>query len=134
MAANTHSGRLERWLGTQTVEHLSLCMRKWYGPPIALAGVPGAVYACGDGDFRGHISEGYLSSAKDRFFNWARRWGRTLHKRVLAQRYQLNTGFASLSDLIAEATAGKLQKLYFTKVGTSGAVAGSSNTLWFVGN
>lgn len=40
-------------------------------------------------------------------------------------------GFASLSDLIAEATVnGKSQDLWFSKTGATG-VANSSNTLWF---
>lgn len=44
------------------------------------------------------------------------------------------TGFASLSDLITEATTGgKRQEIVFRKVGTTG-VAGSANTLWNVGN
>lgn len=43
-------------------------------------------------------------------------------------------GFASLSDLISEATTGgKLQNLMFNKVGTTGA-AGFANSLWRVGN
>lgn len=41
-------------------------------------------------------------------------------------------GFTSLSDLIAEATAGKRQDLTFTKLGTTGAI-GRSNSLWNVG-
>ena len=41
--------------------------------------------------------------------------------------------FSSLSDLIAEATAGKQQNLYFQKVGTSSAT-GFANSLWRVGN
>ena len=38
-----HSGRLERWIGTERIEHLSTSMRGWYGRPIALLDVPGDV-------------------------------------------------------------------------------------------
>lgn len=41
-------------------------------------------------------------------------------------------GFSSLSDLIAEATGGKMQCRQYTKVGTTGAV-GFANSLWRVG-
>jgi hypothetical protein len=44
-ALATHAGQLERWLGRETVEQLSASMRDWYGPPVALAGVPGKVFA-----------------------------------------------------------------------------------------
>lgn len=50
---STHSQQLERWLGHANVDHLSRSMRNWYGPPIAVHGVPGCVYATGDGDFIG---------------------------------------------------------------------------------
>lgn len=44
------------------------------------------------------------------------------------------TGFASLSDLISEATTGgKRQEIIYNKVGTTG-VANSASTLWNVGN
>ncbi len=42
-------------------------------------------------------------------------------------------GFSSLSDLISEATGGKMQNRSFAKVGTTGAIA-FSNSLWRVGN
>jgi hypothetical protein len=60
-----HSQRLERWLGTQQVEDLSRGMRGWYGPPIAVAGVPGEVYANSDGDFSGKLRCGELMSGVD---------------------------------------------------------------------
>ena len=53
MKLSTHSQQLERWIGGDTIEHLSRSMNGWYGPPIALAGVPGEVFATGDGDFIG---------------------------------------------------------------------------------
>ena len=41
----THSGQLERWLGTEAINTLSEKMANWYGPPIAVAGVPGRMLA-----------------------------------------------------------------------------------------
>lgn len=126
---STHSGRLERWLGRESVERLSLSMRGWYGPPIAIAGIPGSVWACGDGDFRGPIRSGQFMNAVDFAVERLKRIFRDTARR---QRLQLNTGFASLSDLIAEATAGKKQDLQFTKVGSTGVVS-ATNQLWQLG-
>lgn len=43
------------------------------------------------------------------------------------------TGFASLSDLIAEATAGKRQEVTYTKTGPAAPAVASSQTLWPMG-
>lgn len=129
---STHSTRLERWLGSEDVNHLSQAMRGWYGPPIAVAGVPGSVYACGDGDFRGRISVGAFASALDIAEGIIRRIRRGFRHAIYNSRSQLGTGFSSLSDLIAEATAGKKQDLMFSKVGATGVV-GSTNQLWQLG-
>lgn len=126
---STHSGKLERWLGKEATENLSQAVRGWYGPPIAVAGVPGAVWACGDGDFRGRIGAGQFLSAVDFAVMRLKRAWRDAARR---QFITLNTGFASLSDLISEATAGKRQDLWYNKTGTTGVV-GATNTLWYVG-
>lgn len=55
---HTHSQRLERWLGAEHVARLSRSMRDWYGPPIAVQGVPGYVHAAKGGDFIGAIEAG----------------------------------------------------------------------------
>ena len=55
---HTHSDRLERWLGRDNVATVSAAMRDWYGPPIALHGVPGNVMVCKGGDFIGRIDRG----------------------------------------------------------------------------
>jgi len=125
----THSQRLERWLGREAVEHLSLSMRDWPGPPIAIGGIPGTVWACGDGDFRGTIRAGQFMNAVDFAVERLKRIFRDTARR---QMFQLNTGFSSLSDLIAEATAGKKQDPIFNKVGSTGVV-GSTNQLWQLG-
>ena len=143
---HTHSDRLERWLGKDAVEHVSQHMRNWYGPPIALMGVPGNVYAAKGGDFIGHCDAGQFGSAFDRFgdivrrevrrykfnhrryrLNLAPRPGQRWHDRV-----DMNT-FANLSAIIAAAAAGQVRNFIWQKVGTTGVVQ-ATNSLWRVGN
>lgn len=128
---STHSGRLERWFSAETLEKVSQDMRGWYGPPIALHGVPGAVYATGDGDFVGECRAGWEASKLDRAREVLRRMHRGL--KWAGRSGQLNTGFASLSDLISEATAGKRREFTFQKVGSTGVTA-VSFSLWRLGN
>lgn len=132
----THSDQLERWLGSAAVQRVSLAMKDWYGPPIALAGVPGKVYAVKGGDFQGRIQAGQFASAFDIADSigrkLAQRLGRGWRHAVFNNRRKLNTGFASLSDLIAEATAGKKRDFAFNKVGATG-VAQVTNSLWGLG-
>lgn len=130
MRLSTHSARLERWLGKEQTQHLSERMRGWYGPPIAIANVPGTIYACGDGDFVGGIRGGYYSTLFDlQLERMQKAWRRSARRRELCY----GTGFASLSDLINEFTAqGKGQVFPFAKVGTTG-VANVANSLWDVG-
>lgn len=132
---STHSGQLERWLGREVVEDLSLRMREWYGPPIAVAGVPGKVFAHAGGDFRGRISEGGFATAADFSERFLRRCWVAFRKAAKKQASQMNMpGFTSLSDLISEFTvANKGQVLPMQKVGTTGVVA-ATNSLWAVGN
>jgi hypothetical protein len=135
----THSQRLERWLGTEAVENLAESMRDWYGPPIAVSHVPGKVYVTKGGDFRGHIEAGSEASLFDKMKDHARRIEANVGQRFnhwLARQQeglQLNTGFASLSDLISEAAAGKKRLFSLQKAGTTGVVA-ATNSLWAVGN
>lgn len=122
----THSGRLERWLGRDHLESMSVAMKDWYGPPIAVAGVPGKVFAHKGGDFRGTIHQGSFAGWKDRADEWAvsmyKRWRRASLSK------QLNTGFASFSDLVSEGTVGgKRRDWNFNKVGPTGVVAVTSS-------
>lgn len=131
---NTHSQQLERWLGTEQVESFSRSMRGWYGPPIPLVGVPGGIYACGDGDFCGRIRGGYFAGLADftmsRLASAAKRTQKKLHGPATFHM----PGFASLSDLISEATTGgKAQDIYFNKVATTNTTAGNSFNHWNVG-
>lgn len=121
--------KLERWLGRDELNHISDAMKPWYGPRIAVAGVPGAVWAKKGGDFEGKVATGRFSAFTDfavetwrqRFKRWSKR-----------QRTQANMGFSSLSDLISEATAGKRNDWSFNKAGSTGVV-GVTNSLWGVG-
>jgi hypothetical protein len=127
----THAGRLERWVGAEKVRQISEAMRDWYGPPIALAQVPGRVYATRGGDFCGPLRGGYFASLRDFLAQRARRVAREWSRR---QARSACTGFSSLSDLISEATAGGKSRYFaYQKVGTTGVVA-ATNSLWRVGN
>lgn len=129
MILSTHAQRLERWLGTAKVEQMSQSMVSWYGPPIAVAGVPGRVFAHKGGDFRGPIRSGQFLNATDFA---VMRLKRAMRDTARRQAYQANTGFASLSDLISEATTGKRRDYAFQKSGSTGVVA-VTNTLWRLG-
>lgn len=134
MELATHAGQLERWLGREEVEHLSQRMANWYGPPIAVAGVPGKVFAHRGGDFRGRIATGRASSALCYAEDFLKRFPRRMQRWAQKQAYQANmAGFTSLSDLISEATVGgKRRECAFNKVGTTGVVS-ATNSLWRVG-
>jgi hypothetical protein len=132
----THSGQLERWLGPATIERMSHSMKNWYGPPIAVAGVPGNVWAHKGGDFRGKILAGKEASALDiaqaKVRKFKNRLTAAFHKTARQQIYQANAGFASFADLVAEATAGKRQFYQFSKNGATGVVSATSS-LWRLG-
>jgi len=124
---STHSSRLERWLGKEGVENLSNSMRGYYGPPIPVANVPGRVFACGDGDFCGPIQGGYVSS----LYEYACHKIQNAWKRhVKRQQSTLHAGFASLSDLISEATSGgKRQDFVVAKAGGTGVATLANNLM-----
>jgi hypothetical protein len=129
---SVNSSRLERWLGKSELDRISDAMLDWKGPPIAVAGVPGRVYAYGGGDFRGELRAGFEATLADRALDYTRRIMRAARIGSRRNRLQLNAGFSSLSDMVSEATQGnKQRKFYFNKVGTTGAIA-ATNTLWFV--
>lgn len=133
---HTHSDRLERWLGAEEVARISLSMKDWHGGPIAIKGVPGAVFAAKGGDFVGPIEGGGFANLYDyaeRRVKAAARAARSRDERLRRENVQRNhAGFSSLSDLIAEASAGKAREFNFYKSGTTGVVAATSS-LWRVG-
>jgi hypothetical protein len=128
---STHSQRLERWLGAETIEQTSRNMRGWYGPPIALAGVPGEVYATGDGDFIGHCRYGSEATA----FDLARDMMRRLRNaaRISAdpsRRLQLNSGFASLAAMKLASRNGHGQTFPFSWVVAAGPSGPAVSSWW----
>lgn len=112
-------------------------MRDWYGPPIALKGVPGGVFARRGGDFTGHVDAGEFGTGLDRAEDAVRRAARNGQRRLASwaakQLVQTNAGFSSLSDLISEASTGKMRDIYWTKAGATGVVA-VTNSLWRLGS
>lgn len=126
---STHGTRLERWLGKEEVDRISSSMKNWYGPPIAIAGVPGNVWAHKGGDFRGPIRSGQFINLVE----WTKmRTRRVIQSFGYQQRQRLNAGFSSMSDLIQEATTGKSRYFQFNKTGPTG-VATVTSSLWRVG-
>ena len=129
---STHSDRLERWLGKENVEHVSAAMKDWYGPPIAVHGIPGNVMVGKDGDFVGRILRGKESSALDRMAEIEvaerkKKWARMARaKRALG-------AITSYDGAIAAGFGTGRREFSFLKSGTTGVVA-STNTLWFVGS
>lgn len=123
----THGARLERWLGKEQVLEISNSMKDWYGPPIAVAGVPGNVWALPGGDFGGIIKSGQFLSAVDYA---AMRMDKLIQKVGLKSRQQCNAGFSSLSDLIASATSGKRIEFIFSKTPTGSPSTNQSATYW----
>lgn len=131
-----HSQHLERWLGADQVDRLSRAMQPWPKTPIAIGTVPGNLWALPGGDFHGRIRVGAMSSAIDyaveRFKRLPRAMRRMSLRQVLAPQLHM-AGFASLSDLISEYTAGKNNPGFqFNKVGPTG-VANVTSSLWGVG-
>jgi hypothetical protein len=126
---HTHSDRLERWLGPEATARLSAAVHHWYGPPIAVDGVPGNVFACGGGDFIGAIQAGQEMSKYDRLADMVKRERRRRVAAVAHGRRQLGA-FGSLDAILAAATAGKYQDLRFNKTGVASNAIGNTNDLW----
>jgi hypothetical protein len=146
LGRSTHSDRLERWCGPLQVQKISASMAggtfgehqlpKWYGPPIGVGNIPGnRIYATPDGDFVGRLDLG----SEANLFEYQLK--RTIKRRahITKKRFkefwpnESGAGFASLSDLISEATANaKVRMFPFQKTGPTDVV-GSCSTLWRVG-
>lgn len=130
---STNASKLERYLGKDEVERISSAMINWHGTkPILVGNVPSArgVRVGRGGDFVGRIDDGDFVSLGERCLD---RMNRALTKVGARQAMTMNAGFASLSDLISEATqGGKKSDLFFNKVGTLGVVS-VTNSLWRVG-
>jgi hypothetical protein len=131
---STNASHLERWLGRDQVETISRSMRGFYGPPIAMSGVPGEVYATGDGDFIGECRAGYEVTARDRARDIVNRFKYRLRHARRDQRAQLNAGFASLGALLTAGQYGKSQTIYFEKVQAALSAVGGTGSVWNSGN
>lgn len=133
MELATHAARLDRWLGPGVAERVSRAMQGWYGPPIAVGGVPGRVFVGKDGDFRGRIQAGEHAGALDRVDQFVAEGVRRI-RRGARRVGAANMGFASFSDMISEVTAnGKTMTFPFLKSGPTGVVNVTS-TLWRLGS
>ena len=128
--APVHAGRLDRWLTPEVTERVSFAMKDFYAP-VALAGVPGAVYAAPGGDFYGDLRAGWEMSASDRLWDIARRFKLRMRRANAQMGSQLNTGFASLAALLEDARNGQHQTVPYNKTSHT-HVANASYSQWFV--
>lgn len=135
----THSQRLERWLGPESAQDVSRNMVPWYGPPIAVANVPGAVFATKGGEFVGPVRGGGFASLADYAADQLLRKRATLRAKVdryyrenRTERY--SSGFGSLDALISAITvSGQYHQAAFQKVTATG-VSGAAHSLFKYGN
>lgn len=129
-SVHPNAARLERWLGEAEVHNLSVNMRDWYGPPIAVAGVPGRVFVTGGGDFIGECRAGAEISGVERAITILKREDKRRFQKALNKQ---RGSFASLSALVTAATSGKSVRMQFSKTGTAPtAIAGAMDT-WMYG-
>lgn len=124
---SVHAGKLERYLGAENVEHISRCMKPWYGRPIGLGYVPGKVYAGADGDFSGRIQGGLEVSAREIASDF---WERGKRGLKAVDPAQVNSAFASLSDFIAQFSTPSNRRTYpLNKIGAAGTT-NATGSLW----
>ena len=120
-------------MGKEAVAEMSSSMRNWYGPPIAIQGVPGNVVACAGGDFHGKILAGSEVSATERAETLLKKSEKARRLHVALRMKQAGmAGFTSLSDLQAEAKAGKREDFSFYKTMPTG-VTGVFSSCWGIG-
>jgi hypothetical protein len=122
----THSGRLERWLGAEQCALFSSSMVDWYGPPIAMAGVPGNVRAAKGGDFVGPIHGGDFTSLEDYLHDIERKAQRERIARM-ARRTRQFGGFATVEQV--QHLGGK-QRLHINKNFNVSGTAGAWGSGW----
>ena len=129
-ARSAHSGRLERWLGTERITELSGYAKGWYGPPIHLLDCPGSVKLGKDGDFTGPFERGVFYSAADAMRGHANNLLKQGH-----QKATFGAGFASAGQALAAMSGGLGQMLNGGQIAKTGPtqVVASAHTLWRVG-
>lgn len=141
---STHSDRLERWLGADTVAQVSNQFKDFYYP-VPLHGVPGNVHVMPGGDFTGEIAAGYFFNKEDgaaEVLKKIRRAAELKAKREnalgrLAEMIRVGDkriasvgAFASIDAVVAAFTGGKGQVMYFSKTGVAANAIGNSMDLW----
>lgn len=127
--AMTHSQRLENWVGAQKLGDLAHAFHSWYGPPVALSGVPGAVYVGAGGAFHGE----YKGPANTAPVDYARELVRRIERQQrfrTAQLMRQSGAFSGLSALIAAKTGGKSVTMLFNKTGTAPTAIGGAMDMW----
>lgn len=126
---STHASHLERWLGTEQSENISAQFKDWYGPPVAVAGVPGNVFVRGGGDFVGNINAGRFTSMAEVHYDRIKRASKMLAREAALTH---GVGFSSLSDMISKWTqSNNGQQLWFNKTATVTPAAGRAATVWY---
>lgn len=126
MRRSPHAGHLDTLVSPAIAEGIARQTVGYPGPPIPVLGTGCAIR--GDGDYVGRTYRDLASDLVDLYASRARRWARR-------QASQANAGFASLSDLISEATTGgKAQVLpYHKTVVTAPPAAAASQFMWAAG-
>jgi hypothetical protein len=135
---------LERWLGKEKVAEISASMKDFYWP-VAIHGVPGAVYAMPGGDFAGEIKVGSYFTAADSAATMLKKIQQYAEKKLKHEK-ALHTlleffragrlthasvgAFASVDAVVAAYTGGKGQQILFSKTGTAPTAIGGSMSLW----
>lgn len=122
-----HAQRAERWLGADLYQSVLQANHHWPCPLLAEMGGP--VWAYRD-SIIGRSTVGRFASFADMLYERSKGILRRAARKA-GDPSRLNI-FTSLSDIIAEASAGKQQMLTFTKAGTAGVV-GVMNSLARVG-
>jgi hypothetical protein len=112
---SVNASQLERWLGAEDLKQISESMRHWYGPPIALFGVPGAVFVHKGGDFRGELRGGYEATALDYARDFYRTLNRNVSRAAKENRNRLNAGFPDLATLVSRGKNGHKQTVFYDK-------------------
>jgi hypothetical protein len=124
---SVHAHRAERWLGAELADKLQASSHYW---PVPVAGVPGDKLLAYRGDLIGAMPRGAFASLSDYLVDAAAQRARAARSlwRAIGRTRWLAMGFASLGDLISEATTGgKSQRLQWTKTGTTGVVGGMNS-------
>lgn len=141
---HTHSDRLERWLGKDKTEELSVRFKDFYYP-VAVHGVPGNIRVMPGGDFTGEIKAGEFLTAQDgaaMVMKKLRKAAEAKFRRTKAvgtlidliraedSRILSVGAFASIDAVVAAFTGGKGQVMPFMKTGVASNAIGNAMDLW----